>query len=66
LRWFNFILVGKKTSIRRDCDLYRGASGAPPFVGKKTSIKRDCDQNDGLRRGKRVGKKTSIRRDCDR
>ena len=36
--------VGKKTSIRRDCDYLSGGKADPPLkVGKKTSIRRDCD-----------------------
>jgi len=41
------MIVGKKTSIRRDCDIGRKNASSLPFreVGKKTSIRRDCDNN---------------------
>jgi len=35
--------VGKKTSIRRDCDTTVRIMPAAANVGKKTSIRRDCD-----------------------
>ena len=58
--------VGKKTSIRRDCDLPLDGGYPEAHVGKKTSIRRDCDEKGGsLRFVHNVGKKTSIRRDCD-
>jgi len=58
--------VGKKTSIRRDCDPVMVTSFPSPAVGKKTSIRRDCDWVFLFYITTfRVGKKTSIRRDCD-
>jgi len=36
-------VVGKKTSIRRDCDATLQRSLNNSSVGKKTSIRRDCD-----------------------
>jgi len=61
------LYVGKKTSIRRDCDAPVVKRAFDIFlVGKKTSIRRDCD--DLLATNflvAEVGKKTSIRRDCD-
>ena len=58
--------VGKKTSIRRDCDSVRSAYREIIIVGKKTSIRRDCDvYNPSHEKVLAVGKKTSIRRDCD-
>ena len=60
--------VGKKTSIRRDCDLTAcSLTLLPNLVGKKTSIRRDCDVFPRfIKNSIAVGKKTSIRRDCDR
>ena len=37
------INVGKKTSIRRDCDPLKVSHQTASDVGKKTSIRRDCD-----------------------
>ena len=61
------IIVGKKTSIRRDCDPPYVKSSKLTFVGKKTSIRRDCDSLSNPLEVSvvSVGKKTSIRRDCD-
>ena len=63
------IHVGKKTSIRRDCDISnRSKFSLILFVGKKTSIRRDCDlimASLSMQMVVWVGKKTSIRRDCD-
>jgi len=60
------LIVGKKTSIRRDCDCLAYNFGHKN-VGKKTSIRRDCDTSKSIILEIRsVGKKTSIRRDCDR
>jgi len=61
------LLVGKKTSIRRDCDPKLTAYSLTLLpVGKKTSIRRDCDTLFIIVFiCCSVGKKTSIRRDCD-
>ena len=41
---WSYLEVGKKTSIRRDCDFYFPATELlVAEVGKKTSIRRDCD-----------------------